>query len=333
MVAMEATRAAPAERHLAGPHRPVHVDRRSTRPHAPGPAPHRDARGLAELHLPGGPDRPAAAHRRLRGRRDLRHPRGGRRSSAAGCAASTGRCGSTTPTPAASTASTTPSCCCGCTARRSPPTWRSPAAPACGSPTGRPTATSPNSAAAPRYVGLHEEDVPGSRAEMEAYFAEMRPRLKVTPEARAAVRFLLWPKLPDELQVPAPGQAGVRPVRRALLLLAARLGPADVRHPAGGSAARGDRGAAVVPAGGELPARGRPRPVVPAGDQRMLAGARERLAAEGYDLSRGLYGLTTRAAGPNVRACRRLTAQTSSGRDDHGSRAGAAWRPSGQWRA
>ena len=41
------------------------------------------------------------------------------------------------------------------------------------------------------YVGLHEEDVPGSVAEMDAYFADVRPRLSVTPEARSSVLFLL----------------------------------------------------------------------------------------------------------------------------------------------
>src|SRR4051794_21962410 len=61
------------------------------------------------------------------------------------------------------------------------------------------------------YVGLHEEDVPGSVAEMEAFFAEARPRLKVTPEARAAVRFLLWPKLPDEMRLLRPGRPAYVP--------------------------------------------------------------------------------------------------------------------------
>jgi uncharacterized protein (DUF2236 family) len=61
------------------------------------------------------------------------------------------------------------------------------------------------------YVGLHEEDVPGSIAEMEAFFAEARPRLKVTPEARATVRFLLWPKLPEEMRLLRPGKPAYVP--------------------------------------------------------------------------------------------------------------------------
>ena len=51
------------------------------------------------------------------------------------------------------------------------------------------------------YVGLHPEDVPGSRAEMAAYFKAARPALRVTEEARAAVRFLLWPKMPPRLRL------------------------------------------------------------------------------------------------------------------------------------
>ncbi len=54
------------------------------------------------------------------------------------------------------------------------------------------------------YVGLHAEEVPGSVAEMAAYFAEIRPRLRVTKEARWTVRWLLWPKLPRKLRLFAP---------------------------------------------------------------------------------------------------------------------------------
>lgn len=60
-------------------------------------------------------------------------------------------------------------------------------------------------------VGLHAEDVPGSVAEMEAYFAEMRPRLRVTEEAAETVRFLMWPTLPENLRFLAPGKPGYFP--------------------------------------------------------------------------------------------------------------------------
>jgi uncharacterized protein (DUF2236 family) len=79
------------------------------------------------------------------------------------------------------------------------------------------------------YVGLHEEDVPGSLPEMREFFAEARPRLKATPEARAAVRFLLWPKLPHQMRFLRPGKPAYvplgalcyysLPVNRVLLLV------------------------------------------------------------------------------------------------------------------
>ncbi|MFC4914020.1 oxygenase MpaB family protein [Actinomadura gamaensis] len=56
------------------------------------------------------------------------------------------------------------------------------------------------------YVGLHEEDVPGSVAEMSAYFDRARAELdlRVIPESRATMRFLLWPKMPRKLRMLAP---------------------------------------------------------------------------------------------------------------------------------
>jgi len=54
------------------------------------------------------------------------------------------------------------------------------------------------------YVGLHEEDVPGSVAQMAAYFEEVRPLLRATDEARKTLRFLLWPRMPRRLRLFAP---------------------------------------------------------------------------------------------------------------------------------
>lgn len=48
-------------------------------------------------------------------------------------------------------------------------------------------------------VGLSPEDVPRDVAAMRRYLAAVRPTLRVTPEARRAVRFLLWPSLPERL--------------------------------------------------------------------------------------------------------------------------------------
>jgi uncharacterized protein (DUF2236 family) len=141
------------------------------------------------------------------------------------------------------------------------------------------------------YVGLHEEDVPGSLAEMDAFFAEARPRLKVTPEARAAVRFLLWPKLPPEMRFLRPGKPAYVPfgalcyyslpgwARRMYGILP------EVPQPAVTAALRSFRLTM-----NSLPEGLHDKSFQPA-TRRMLAGARQRLAREGYDLSRGLYGL------------------------------------------
>ena len=50
-------------------------------------------------------------------------------------------------------------------------------------------------------VGLDPADVPGSRADLKAYFAEVRPRLRLTPEAQAGARFLLAPPMPLWLSI------------------------------------------------------------------------------------------------------------------------------------
>jgi uncharacterized protein (DUF2236 family) len=141
------------------------------------------------------------------------------------------------------------------------------------------------------YVGLHEEDVPGSVAEMEAYFAEMRPQLKVTPEARSAVRFLLWPKLPDDLRFLRPG----KPLYLPFGALCYYSLPRWARRMYG---MLPEIPQSVVTAGlrsfrlamNSLPEPLHDRSFQPS-TRRMLAGARERLAAEGYDLGRGLAGL------------------------------------------
>jgi uncharacterized protein (DUF2236 family) len=141
------------------------------------------------------------------------------------------------------------------------------------------------------YVGLHEEDVPGSLAEMEAYFADARPRLKVTPEARSAVRFLLWPKLPHEMRFLRPGKPAYVPfgalcyyslprwARRMYAILP------EVPEPVVTAALRSFR--LMM---NSLPEPLHDRSFQPA-TKRMLADARQRLAAEGYDVSRGLAGL------------------------------------------
>ncbi|GII56993.1 hypothetical protein Pth03_53820 [Planotetraspora thailandica] len=141
------------------------------------------------------------------------------------------------------------------------------------------------------YVGLHPEDVPGSVAEMDAYFAEIRPRLRPIPEATAAVKFLLWPRMPQDLRFLAPGKPlyfpfgalcyyslpdwartmyGVLPeVPQAAVTLALK---------------------AFRKVTNSLPESLHQRAFTPS-TREMLRASRERLGAAGYDVSKGLRGL------------------------------------------
>ncbi|WP_084957484.1 oxygenase MpaB family protein [Thermoactinospora rubra] len=142
------------------------------------------------------------------------------------------------------------------------------------------------------YVGLHEDDVPGSVAEMDAYFKQMRPKLQVTPEAAATVRFLLWPRLPREMRMLAPGKPAYFPFGAlcyyTLPAWARRMYGVlpEVPQATATAALRAFRLAA-----NSLPEAVHDRMFMPS-TRRMLEGARTRLAAAGYDLSRGLAGLT-----------------------------------------
>jgi uncharacterized protein (DUF2236 family) len=141
------------------------------------------------------------------------------------------------------------------------------------------------------YVGLHEEDVPGSVPEMQAFFEEMRPRLKVIPEARSTVRFLLWPRLPEEMRWLSAGKPMYVPfgalcyyslprwARRMYGILPEAPGPVVT------AALRSFRLAANA-----LPEKVHDLTFQQA-TKDMLEGARQRLAAEGYDLGKGLQGL------------------------------------------
>jgi uncharacterized protein (DUF2236 family) len=140
-------------------------------------------------------------------------------------------------------------------------------------------------------VGLHAEDVPGSVADMEAYFAEMRPHLRVTEEAAATVRFLMWPTMPENLRFLAPGKPGWFPFGALCYYTlpdwARQMYGAlpEVPQPAVTAALRSFRMAMnSVPERLHDHAFAKPT-------RDMLDRARRRLAAEGYDLSHGLYGL------------------------------------------
>ncbi|MFD1543642.1 oxygenase MpaB family protein [Nonomuraea guangzhouensis] len=142
------------------------------------------------------------------------------------------------------------------------------------------------------YVGLHPEDVPGSCAEMDAYFKQVRPALRVTEEAASAVRFLLWPRLPQELRALTPGKPAYFPFGALCYYTL----PAWARRMYG---VLPEVPQATVTAGLKafrLAMNSLPEPLhdhafMPSTRQ-MLRAARERLGAAGYDTAKGLRGLT-----------------------------------------
>ncbi|GAA3682641.1 oxygenase MpaB family protein [Nonomuraea antimicrobica] len=152
------------------------------------------------------------------------------------------------------------------------------------------------------YVGLHLDDVPGSRAELDAYFEQMRPSLRVTPEAASAVRFLLWPRLPRELRMLSPG----KPVYLPFGALCYYTLPGWARRMYG---ALPEIPQATVTAAlkafrfgmNVLPEPVHDRAFMPA-TREMLQSSRERLSAAGYDVSRGLKGLTDPRRWPKAAA-------------------------------
>ncbi|WP_440068496.1 oxygenase MpaB family protein [Streptosporangium sp. OZ121] len=142
------------------------------------------------------------------------------------------------------------------------------------------------------YVGLHAEDVPGSVAELDDYLASTRPLLRVTPEAVATVRFLMWPRLPAGLRALTPGKPAYFPFGAlcyyALPGWARRMYGVLPEVPPGAvtAALRAFRLAMDT-----LPERVHDRAFMPA-TREMLTRSRERLGAAGYDMAGGLRGLT-----------------------------------------
>ncbi|MEZ0076758.1 oxygenase MpaB family protein [Planotetraspora sp. GP83] len=141
------------------------------------------------------------------------------------------------------------------------------------------------------YVGLHLEDVPGSVSEMENYFEEMRPKLRVIPESAATVRFLLWPRVPHDLRILTPAKPAYFPF--GALCYYTLPGWAremygvlpEVPQTTVTAALRAFRLAM-----NSVPESVHSRVFQPA-TRAMLQATRERLAAAGYDLSKGLRGL------------------------------------------
>ncbi|MCD0448060.1 DUF2236 domain-containing protein [Actinocorallia sp. API 0066] len=141
------------------------------------------------------------------------------------------------------------------------------------------------------FVGLHAEDVPGSVKEMEEYFQDMRPALRATREALETARFLVWPKLPENLKFLAPGKPAYFPFGALCYYTLPKWAREmygtlpEVPQPMVTAALRSFR----------LALNSLPESVhdyafmKPTRD--MLERTRQNLAAEGYDLSKGLIGL------------------------------------------
>lgn len=55
-------------------------------------------------------------------------------------------------------------------------------------------------------VGLDPADVPATAAQIAAYFQRMQPELRVTPAARRAATFVLWPPMPALVQLGTPAR-------------------------------------------------------------------------------------------------------------------------------
>lgn len=151
------------------------------------------------------------------------------------------------------------------------------------------------------YVGLHEEDLPGSVAEMEAYFEEMRPQLRVTDEAMETVKFLIWPRLPENLKFLSPGKPAYFPFGALCYYTL----PAWARQMYGTLPEVPQSAVTAALRSFRLAMNSVPESLhdysfmKPTRD--MLDRARQGLAAEGYDMSKGLYGLRDPRRWPSTR--------------------------------
>jgi len=75
-------------------------------------------------------------------------------------------------------------------------------------------------------VGLDPDEVPGSVDEVEQYFRDVRPQLRVTAEGRRGALFVLWPPMPSLVQLGTPA----RPAWAALAAAAAAMLPRWARR-------------------------------------------------------------------------------------------------------
>ncbi|WP_306370540.1 oxygenase MpaB family protein [Nocardiopsis sp. CC223A] len=146
------------------------------------------------------------------------------------------------------------------------------------------------------YVGLSRDDVPRSVADMRRYLAEVRPALRVTPEARQAVRFLLWPSVPEHLSALAP----LRPLWFPVGALSYATLPAWARREYGVLPELPGREAAATAALRALRAGLNRVPeryynlIFDEATLRSAEEARERLLAAGYRVENGFRALRSR---------------------------------------
>jgi uncharacterized protein (DUF2236 family) len=142
------------------------------------------------------------------------------------------------------------------------------------------------------YVGLHAEDVPGSQAEMKRYLEGMRAELRVTPEAAATIRFLLWPRLPPDLRFLNPVKGVYFPFGALCYYSLPRWARKmygvlpEIPESAVTAALRAFRLTM-----NSLPETVHQRAFSTA-TREMLTAARKRLAGAGYDTTNGLRSLT-----------------------------------------
>jgi uncharacterized protein (DUF2236 family) len=150
------------------------------------------------------------------------------------------------------------------------------------------------------YVGLHLDDVPGTRGEMEDYFAEVRPRLEVIPEAAAAMRFLLWPRMPHDLRFLAPAKPAYVPFGALCYYTL----PDWARRMYGTLPEVPQSMVTVALRAFRLTTNALPeslhRRAFTPSTRAMLRSSQERLSAAGYDVSRGLRGLVDHRRRPRT---------------------------------
>lgn len=141
------------------------------------------------------------------------------------------------------------------------------------------------------YVGLHADDVPGSVGEMDDYFARMRPVLRVIPESAAAVRFLLWPRLPESMRFLSPA----KPVYFPFGALCYYTLPDWARRLYGALPEVPQIAVTAALRAFRLTMNTIPdfvhQQVLDEGTRAMLRASRERLGAAGYDVDKGLRAL------------------------------------------